>query len=800
MSSPLVTGSGGGSRRARYSRSPSNSVPPSKRSKPSSSADGGSNSEQHRLYTSICVKNVNPKIPDLEVRELCSKKFSKYGTNSVKIYYKNQERVAFVNFTNCEDARKARHAKTGLIWENIQVVLEPVYYRRTVPAEQPLNPGSPRERSPPSPKRRPRRPSPSPPPPPPPPSSRGRHHHTSSPPRSRRHYSPYIPLPPDLADYATTKASRNRQGSSPSPPREQHRRRSRSRSISTSPVAYKAARGKYEDFSAGRAESNVQHEPTRTLFVGNLERDVRESKLKEVFGRYGTIEEIDLKVPQSSSKRAYAFIQYENMDMAYEARRAMDGHFIGKADCKIGYGKIVPTNCLWVGNIHIDIKRRELEQAFARYGKIKSFDFATGDPIAIVSYDEIEDAIKARAKMTGVTEIVDGHKVRTESGQSDSSRRPGLRIDYLDRPTARRFVIVRPQDNTTKRRTSRSSSASSASSARSSKERVRSVSNDQREAVNNKSVKRQSNSRSPSPINKRRTPTPPPVVDQHFYGPFGSYLSCDDTKNVNNINDLMTLYEKINLSLKSNIHLSTIYPVQFILKSHAYDARMYFLAGNPNLAKAVLGQPGDHKDKKTELKVTQRLRLDQHKFEELDGKLCENVADALSKANVNGQSSPSNDRKQVNPANRTRFAILITSSKTQNSNENSQRKSNGRANSPTHPSSSDETDDRSQLKKPIDDDDDDESSLSRLISYLAVKEAAGVITMPFNPSTSKDYDNSKGQDSATLNIYPTCQFSKKVLRVICPSIGFSNGPRTPPSRPTTLINDEHLMVVIQQND
>ncbi|CAF4992773.1 unnamed protein product [Rotaria socialis] len=80
------------------------------------------------------------------------------------------------------------------------------------------------------------------------------------------------------------------------------------------------------------------------------------------------------------------------------------------------------------------------------------------------------------------------------------------------------------------------------------------------------------------------------------------------------------------------------------------------------------------------------------------------------------------------------------------------------------------------------------------------KEAAGVITMPFNPSTSKDYDNSKGQDSATLNIYPTCQFSKKVLRVICPSIGFSNGPRTPPSRPTTLINDEHLMVVIQQND
>ncbi len=86
-------------------------------------------------------------------------------------------------------------------------------------------------------------------------------------------------------------------------------------------------------------------------------------------------------------------------------------------------GKIVPTNCLWVGNISMDMKRRDLEQAFSRYGQIKSFDYANGDPIAIVSYNEIEDAIKARGKMTGVTEIVDGKKVRTESGQSDSSRR-----------------------------------------------------------------------------------------------------------------------------------------------------------------------------------------------------------------------------------------------------------------------------------------------------------------------------------------------------------------------------------------
>ncbi len=95
-------------------------------------------------------------------------------------------------------------------------------------------------------------------------------------------------------------------------------------------------------------------------------------------------------------------------------------------------GKIVPTNCLWVGNIPIDMKRRDLEQAFARYGQIKSFDYSNGDPIGIVTYNEIEDAIKARGKMTGVTEIVDGRKVRTESGQSDSSRR-GKKINIDER-------------------------------------------------------------------------------------------------------------------------------------------------------------------------------------------------------------------------------------------------------------------------------------------------------------------------------------------------------------------------------
>lgn len=63
MSSPPISSSS--SRRIRYSRSPSNSQnPPLKRSKPSSSADAAQNADQQRVYTSICVKNINPEISD----------------------------------------------------------------------------------------------------------------------------------------------------------------------------------------------------------------------------------------------------------------------------------------------------------------------------------------------------------------------------------------------------------------------------------------------------------------------------------------------------------------------------------------------------------------------------------------------------------------------------------------------------------------------------------------------------------------------------------------------------------------
>lgn len=191
----------------------------------------------------------------------------------------------------------------------------------------------------------------------------------------------------------------------------------------------------------------------------------------------------------------------------------------------------------------------------------------------------------------------------------------GFRIDYLDRPTSRRFVIVRPQKQPLKRGESRSSSRSKSrdtSPTSPARDRTRSPSNDSNhddqlepdddDVVEN--VKTETRSRSPTPplpitIKQRRSTdgseTPSltvssPIAGRTFHGSLGSYLSSNDTANVNNLNDLMILCEQLNTSAtKNNTALSTVYPVQFILKSHAYDARLHFLAGSPTLASILLG-------------------------------------------------------------------------------------------------------------------------------------------------------------------------------------------------------------------
>ena len=51
---------------------------------------------------------------------------------------------------------------------------------------------------------------------------------------------------------------------------------------------------------------------TRTLFVGNMPADIRESEIRRVFEKYGKVEDVDIKNPPETNA-AYAFVLFQVM-------------------------------------------------------------------------------------------------------------------------------------------------------------------------------------------------------------------------------------------------------------------------------------------------------------------------------------------------------------------------------------------------------------------------------------------------------------------------------------------------------
>uniref|UniRef100_A0A674K7A6 RRM domain-containing protein n=1 Tax=Terrapene triunguis TaxID=2587831 RepID=A0A674K7A6_9SAUR len=76
---------------------------------------------------------------------------------------------------------------------------------------------------------------------------------------------------------------------------------------------------------------------TRNLFIGNLDHNVSEVELRRAFEKYGIIEEVVIKRPARGQGGAYAFLKFQNLDMAHRAKVAMSGRVVGRNPIKIGY-------------------------------------------------------------------------------------------------------------------------------------------------------------------------------------------------------------------------------------------------------------------------------------------------------------------------------------------------------------------------------------------------------------------------------------------------------------------------------
>ena len=72
------------------------------------------------------------------------------------------------------------------------------------------------------------------------------------------------------------------------------------------------------------------------LYVGNLSFDSTEDDLKDLFGRYGTVESVAVITDRETGRpRGFAFVELSESSAAQDAIRALDGNDFAGRNIKV---------------------------------------------------------------------------------------------------------------------------------------------------------------------------------------------------------------------------------------------------------------------------------------------------------------------------------------------------------------------------------------------------------------------------------------------------------------------------------
>uniref|UniRef100_A0A8D3BXK1 RNA-binding protein 15B n=1 Tax=Scophthalmus maximus TaxID=52904 RepID=A0A8D3BXK1_SCOMX len=312
-------------------------------------------------YKTLLISNLGSQVSDEDVEDALFHEFKKFGDVSVKLSHTPElGRIAYVNFRQPEDAKEARHAKSSrLVLGDRQLKIEPMYVRRR--SVTPPDVG-------------------------------------------------YLPL---HAPYPYRQRSL-----SPPGPGASSIRDLRARHYALETLGLSRERERLLDFygmldDRGRPyglppmpvvedlKPEDDQRATSNLFIGNLDGNVAEAELRRGFDKYGIIEDVVIKRPARGQGGAYAFVKFQNLDMAHRAKVAMQGRPIGGNPIKIGYGKANPTTRLWVGGLGPGNSLAALVREFDRFGSIRNIDYVKGDSFAYIQYESLDASQAACSQMRG---------------------------------------------------------------------------------------------------------------------------------------------------------------------------------------------------------------------------------------------------------------------------------------------------------------------------------------------------------------------------------------------------------------
>ncbi|TWW61391.1 RNA-binding protein 15B [Takifugu flavidus] len=299
-------------------------------------------------YKTLLISNLGSQVSDEDVEDALIHEFKKFGDVSVKLSHTPElGRIAYVNFRHPEDAKEARHAKSSrLVLGDRQLKIEPMYVRR-------------RSVTPPD---------------------------TAVPVPARTGVS-------NIRDLRARQYALETLGLT----------RERERLLDY--YGMLDERGRPYGFPPMPVVEDLKPEDdqraTSNLFIGNLDGNVTEVELRRGFDKYGIIEDVVIKRPARGQGGAYAFVKFQNLDMAHRAKVAMQGRLIGGNPIKIGYGKANPTTRLWVGGLGPGNSLAALAREFDRFGSIRNIDYVKGDSFAYIQYESLDAAQAACTQMRG---------------------------------------------------------------------------------------------------------------------------------------------------------------------------------------------------------------------------------------------------------------------------------------------------------------------------------------------------------------------------------------------------------------
>lgn len=373
------------------------------------------------VYNTLLIRNFSEQVRREDIKESLSYEFQKFGDVKISVsrdYAGN--RIAYANFESTESAKSCKNARGHLVMHDKRLTIDIVYPNSATAKFS--KQAAQRDRG--SPPRRSRSP--------------------LSPSRSKRQYTSPNGGYDDRTYYDGGKKSGRQSyggagdGRSHGPDRSVSRSPTRSRSRSS---------GRGSDDSGAMSEPSVNPAlmeklippeddafATRTIFVGNLDNTVTKRALCKVFGRYGRIDEVDIKRSPQGPQNTYAFIKYPNLDISYRARQGLNGKTVLGKICKLGYGKATFSSKIWVGGLGSWTKTSDLEREFDRFGAIRYIDYHKGDTSASILYETADAAQAACSQMRGF--LMPGAETR-------------LRMDFLDpepgMPGYEKFEFVTPK-------------------------------------------------------------------------------------------------------------------------------------------------------------------------------------------------------------------------------------------------------------------------------------------------------------------------------------------------------------------